>query len=304
MIVVITGNNDYAALRELKQMVNKFVKDYGDFGLEKLDGADTEPGQLLDMISSVPFLSEKRMVVITNFGANKTLIEHIEQIIDSIYEACDLVIYEHKFDKRSSLYKTLKKRTEFREFNVLNEQDLSKWLVVEATNREGELKPNDANYFIYRAGTNQMLLSNELDKLLSYNPKIDQASIDALIEPLPLGSVFDLLDSAFAGNKQKTVNLYKSQRKQLAEPQAIMSMIAWQLHVLASVKFAGDKPAQQIAKDSKLNPFVVNKALTALRSKTKDQIKGLVKRATELDQRLKSEMIDADDAVMHFLLTI
>lgn len=304
MIVTLTGVNDFARVSELKKLMADFVRQYGDFGMEQVDAGDVEFGRLLETVASLPFLAAKRMVIVHDLSANKTLGEKIEQLLDAVSDTTDLILAERKFDKRLTLYKTLKKRTDFREFTELDERGLSSWLTKAAAERGGNLKPNDASYLVQRVGTNQMGLSNELDKLLSWDKNISRDSIDMLTEPLPQGSVFDLLDAAFSGNKQRAMALYEDQRKQQVEPQAIMGMIAWQLHVLAVVKFNEKDGAGAIASAAKMSPYSVNKALNLTRKMTTTQVKDLVARALRLDVRLKSEMIDADDAVQHFLLTI
>lgn len=304
MVIVLSGSNDFARKSELTRLVTEFVAKYGDFGLEKIEAGNVEFGRLLESVASLPFLAQRRMIILQDPGQNKVLGEHIEQLLDAVADTTDLIIDERKFDKRLSLYKTLKKRADFREFNELDERSLAAWLVSEAKARGGSLKPTDASYLVQRAGPDQMGLHNELEKLLTYEPDITKATIDALTEPLPQSSVFDLLDAAFAGNKKRAMELYQDQRKQQVEPQAIMGMIAWQLHVLAVVKFNDKLPADELARTAKLNPYVVRKIQNLTRNLTQKNVKDLVSRALELDVRLKSENIDADDAVQHFLLTI
>ena len=83
-----------------------------------------------------------------------------------------------------------------------------------------------------------------------------------------------------------------------------MAMLAWQLHVLATVKVAGDKSADEIAREAKLSPFVVRKTVMIAKKISLAEVKKLVRRALELDVRMKSQNIDADEALQHFLLTI
>jgi DNA polymerase-3 subunit delta len=303
MVIVLSGTNDYLRHVELKKLVSEFIKEHGDFGLEKIDASDIELGRLLENVASLPFLAGRRMIVLSNLGANKTILENIEQLLDAVADTTDLIVDERKFDKRLSAYKTLKKRVDFRELNEMDERGLASWLIAEAKTRGGSLSSNDASYLISRAGLNQMGLSNELDKLLSFDPKITRESIDELVEPLPQSSIFDLLDSAFSGNKRRTIELYEDQRKQQVEPQAIMGMIAWQLHIVAVVKSNEKDDADTIAREAKLNPYVVRKTLNITRNLTQKEVKALISRALDLDVRLKSENIDADDALQHFLLT-
>lgn len=304
MIRVLSGNNDFARANELKKLTLEFTRDYGDFGLEKVEAGEVELGRLLESVASLPFLAPRRMIVLSEPTANKSIGEHIDELLDAVSDTNDLIINESKFDKRSVLYKTLKKKTDFHEFNDLDERQLTQWLSNEAKTRGGELKPADADYLVRRTGTNQLGLSNELNKLLSYEPKITREVIDNLTEQLPQGNVFDLIEAAFNGDIRRAMELYKQQRKQQVEPQAIMGMIVWQVHIVAIVKANEKLGADAIASAAKLNPYVVRKTMNLSHNLTQKQMKDLVRRTLALDVRLKSEMIDPDDAVQHFLMTL
>jgi len=304
MVTVLTGTNDFARRAELKRLSSAFVAGHGNFGLETIDASEVDFGRLLESVSSLPFLAPRRMIVLINPAGNKSLVENPNELLDAVADTTDLVIEERKFDKRLVLYKTLKKLASMQEFTELDERSLATWLSAEAVTRGGKLAAKDAIYLVARLGTNQMMLSQEIDKLITYEPQIIRQSIDLLTEPLPQSSVFDLLDAAFSGNRRRTLELYQDQRKQQVEPQAIMGLIAWQVHILAVVKFNEKDGADSIAQASKLNPYVVRKTMNLTKNLSQKKVKDLVAKALALDVRLKSEMIDADDAVQHFLLTV
>ncbi len=304
MVEVLTGGNDFGRKAELKRITTEFATKYGDFGLEIIDASEVELGRLIECVSSLPFLAQRRMIILINPAGNKSLIESPEKLLEAVAETTDLIIDERKFDKRLNLFKTLKKQAQIKEFTELDERGLASWLVTEADKRGGHLGANDANYIINRLGTNQLGLSQELDKLLTFDPKITKTSINLLTEQLPQSSVFDLLDAAFSGNKKRTIELYQDQRMQQIEPQYIMGMIAWQVHILVLVKLNEKDGPESIASASKLNPYVVRKTLGLTKNLTSGHVKELSNKALSLDIRLKTETIDADDAVQHFLLTI
>ena len=304
MVRTLTGGNSFALKNELNKIITEFIKAYGDFGLERIEAGEVELGRLLESVASLPFLAPRRMIILSDPSANKSINDHIDELLDAVADTTDLIIVEAKFDKRLTLYKTLKKKTTVKEFAELDERALPKWLVDEAKLRGGGLILPDATYLVQRVGANQMTLHNELDKLLVYQPVITRATIDLLTEPEPQGTMFDLLDAAFSGNTKKALDLYQDQRKQQVEPQAIMGMLAWQMHILAVVKANEKLGPEGIASAAKLNPFVVRKTMYLTSSQSLRDIKALVKRVLDLDIRLKSEAIDADDAIQHLLLTI
>src|SRR5690606_24141563 len=122
-----------------------------------------------------------------------------------------------------------------------------------------------------------------INKLVLFDPHISRESIGLLTEPLPQSTMFQLLDAAFAGDNKRALELYDEQRAQKVEPQAILGMIAWQLHVLALVKTAEQQGITDIAKEAKLSPFVVQKSRGITRRLSLAKLKDLLNRAHKLD---------------------
>jgi len=125
-----------------------------------------------------------------------------------------------------------------------------------------------------------------------------------LTDPLPQSTVFELLDAAFAGRTERAFALYEEQRALKVEPQAIIAMLAWQLHVLAVVKAGGSRTPDEIAKEAKLNPFVVRKSQAITRKLTLEYIKELIGDLLSLDMQMKRSSLDADEALQLYLLKL
>lgn len=304
MTITLTGSNDFALRTALRELRDEFVAAHTSMGLEQYDGAELDPQQLPSIVQALPFLASRRMVIITQPSAQKAVQEGLEKLLADVPETTELIIVEPRPDKRTSYYKTLQKQTDLREYKELQEFELGKWLVEQAKASGGSLSTADANYLVQRVGVNQLLLSNELQKLLSYNSSITRQSIDELTEKNPQSTTFDLLDAALAGNQQKMLQIYHEQRQQKVEPLAIMALLAWQLHIVALVKTAGERSPQAIASEAKVSPYVVKKSLAAAQRCTLQQLKQWIADAARLDVRLKSQPIDADDALQQYLLSL
>jgi len=304
MITTLTGPNSYLIQTELHKIRNDFVSKFGDVGLEQLDGDEATAERLIEAVQSLAFLAPKKLVVLRNPSTHKSFTESIETILSGVPETSDIIIIEPKFDKRSSYYKVLKTKTEFKEYTELDRVKLNNWIVQYAKERKGQISLNDAHYLVERVGQNQQLLASEINKLLTFSQSIDQTNIDLLTDQAPQGSIFELLDAAFSGRQKRAISLYRQQRALKTEPQQIIAMIAWQLHVLALVVTAGNRSSNEIAREAHLNPFVVQKTMHLAKNLSLVQVKGLVARALDLDIKLKSQTIDVDDALQHFLLTL
>jgi DNA polymerase III delta subunit len=303
-VITLTGENDFALRRELKQLVETFVAEHGDLSLERVDGQEADFQRVQEALTSLPFLASRKMIVLREPGSHKQFAEQAEQIFDNLPETNQLIIIEAKLDKRLSYYKFLKSKTDYREFPELDINGLSRWLVEAAQAQSGSLSSGDARYLIERVGAKQQLLSNELEKLLLYDAKVTRQTIDLLTEPTPQSTIFQLLEAAFAGNSRRTIQLYTQQRALKVQPPQIVAMLAWQLHVLAIIKTAGDRGPDIIAKEARLNPFVVRKSQSIARNLQPTQLKKLISDLLKLDIATKSTSVDADEALQHYLLTV
>jgi DNA polymerase-3 subunit delta len=302
MITILTGRNSFMLQQELQRIINKFVSQHTDMGLERLDGEEVEYDRIREGLQSLPFLASKKLVVLRDGSANKQFLENAEKLLKDIPESTDLVIVEPKIDKRLSYFKLLKKIGDFKEFNELDGNGLTHWLVDQAKSRGGVMTISDANLLVDRIVINQQLLANELEKLLLYNPKINKESILLLTDKTPQSSIFDLLDAALNGKTELALELYIEQRQQKVEPAQIMALLAWQLHVLALIKTAGNRDTNDIASEAKINPYVVRKSTAIADKLSYDDLKKLISYVRELDHRLKSESIDPDEALTNLFI--
>lgn len=304
MIVTLTGANDHLRKHELTQLITAFIAEHGDMAIERFDGEEATTDRMRESVQSMPFLSGRKLVVLREPGKQKTFAEHITDVLKDVPDSTDLIIHEPKLDKRGTYYKTLKKLTDYREFGDLDAASLAAWAVDYIRGQGGSLHSNEARFLIDRVGPNQQLLQRELDKLLSYDSAVTRATIELLTEPTPQSTIFELLDAAFGGRAERAFALYREQRALKVEPQAIIAMLAWQLHVLAVVKAAGTRSVDEVAKISKLNPFVIRKSQGLARQLTLVHIKQLVAGLLELDMQLKRTSIDADEALQFYLLKL
>lgn len=291
MVITLTGANRFELQRELDGLVRAFLAEHDEFGLERIDGEEAEYDRLSEALTSLPFLADKKLVILRTPGANKQFAENIEALLSGVPESTDAVLVEPKLDKRSAYYKHLKKVTDYREFAELDANGLARWATEAAKAKGGNLSMGDARYLVDRVGASQQLLDQEIDKLILYKADITRQSIEALTEMAPQSTVFELLEAAFGGNSRRAMALYAEQRALKVEPQQIIAMLAWQLHIVALVKTAGNgRTPDAIAKEAKVSPYVVKKSGGIARSLSLAELKDQIASLLDIDRRLKREL--------------
>lgn len=305
MITTITGDNDFGRQQALDEIVSEFLTEHDQMAIERLDGEEVPLNRLTESLSGVSLFSEDKLVIIRAPGTQKAFAEASADLLASVPATTQVVLLEPKLDKRTAYYKYLKTNTNFIQCDTLEPRQLGRWITEVAKAQEGTITASDAQYLIDRVGANQQQLQTEINKLLNFDPHITRQTIDRLTDLSPQGTVFELLDAAFAGRTQRALDLYHNQRQQKIEPLAIIGMLAWQLHAMAVAQAAGpDIDDRTIAKDAGLNPFVVSKSRRAVRHLTRAQLQKLIQRLLQLDVDLKSKTLNADDAVSQFIIEV
>jgi DNA polymerase-3 subunit delta len=316
MITILTGSNSYLLREALRRLVATFVSEQGyedagsaDMALERLDGEDASYERLQEALQSLPFLVSRKLVVLQAPSCNKQFTENADTLLKELPETTDLIIVELKLDKRLGYYKLLKKQKGFQEFTELDENGLAKWLVGLAKDKGIALMSADARYLVERVGANQQTLASEIEKLSLYvskdKPDVTRTIINQLTVETPQSTIFQLLEAAFGGNTRRALELYGEQRALKVEPQQIIAMLAWQLHVLALVKAAGSSvSADVIARDAKLNPYVVRKSAGIARKLTIARTRQLIGDLLTIDERLKRESLNADDVLLNYFINL
>lgn len=302
MTVTLTGANDYARQQALDGLVAAFVATHDELAVERLDGQEAELSQVTAALTANSLFTSHKLVVLRQPGANKQFAEQVEHIFGQVPESTDVIVVEPKLDKRLSYYKFLKSQTDFREFPQLDVAGLANWLSDMAKQQGATLTPADARFLVDRIGPNQQLLFNELSKLALYDPHISRQTIELLTDPTPQSTIFELLEAAFAGRGKRAMELYAEQRALKVEPPQIVAMLAWQLHVLAIIKTAGNRSDTDIAKEAKLNPFVIRKSHAIARQLSRSDLQQFINDLLDIDVRSKRTAIDADEALQHYLL--
>lgn len=315
VITILTGSNNYLLRAELHRLTAAFIHEQGadpdmaDMMLERLDGEEASFERLQEALQSLPFLVSKKLVVLQTPSLNKQFTEQAEKLLPELPETTDLILVEPKLDKRLAYYKYLKKQSGFTEFPEMDEMGLAKWLVSEARAKSAQLGLADAKYLVERVGNNQQTLASEIEKLSLYvsadKPDVTRTIINLLTVETPQSTIFQLLEAAFAGHTRQALDLYGEQRALKVEPQQIIAMLSWQLHVLALVKAAGNRTTpDSIARDAKISPYVVRKTAGIARGLTVARTRQLIADLLTIDERLKRESLNADDILLDYFVNL
>lgn len=105
MIRVFYGENRVEAEKEIRRILGE--------GYEVVDGADLRPEDLSSLLMGQTLFAQERRILGRDVLANRALAADLPKYVKTPHE---VIFWEMKVDKRSSVYKELKDRVEWREF--------------------------------------------------------------------------------------------------------------------------------------------------------------------------------------------
>ena len=292
------GEDNYTLYQKIKFWKDQFEKKHGgDMNIEIIEGKTLEPRTFGTNLQALPFLAEKRLVIVKDF-MEKAKAEEQKAIADilktEVPDFCVLVFAEIKDpDKRTTLYKTLNKIAKVEEFKPLSPPQLLKWITEQTTTRGGLINQPEASFLGERVGPNLWQLSNEIDKLISASggeTPITKQLIEDLVPESLSSSIFKLTDSLATKNRKGSLKVFKTLVDSGEDLMMIFYMLIRHFRILIQAHYLvnqGEHPTT-IAKKLKQHPYVAQTASNQSKNFTRDQLKDIYGKLLNIDKSFKT----------------
>lgn len=130
-IYLFHGKDNYTAGKKLTHWREEFEKKFGDLNIHIFEGGKLTAGEFNEAICTLPFLSDKKLIIIQDFlsEAKEEERKNLTEYLDKVPEHCLVIFIEHKTpDARTSLYKKLSKIGQNIEFKDLEKPELIQWI--------------------------------------------------------------------------------------------------------------------------------------------------------------------------------
>ncbi len=113
MIQVFYGDDRVRAKSEISKILGENYEVY--------DGPELESTDLPNLFLGNSLFSDARSILIRDFLANKTIADKLQDYLDTPH---NVILFELKLDKRSTVYKALKDQITFKEFALQKNPNL------------------------------------------------------------------------------------------------------------------------------------------------------------------------------------
>jgi DNA polymerase-3 subunit delta len=328
MIYLFLDADDYLAhrrLSELKQALGD--PELADLNVTELDGKHVDVSEVLYNASVMPFLSDRRLVIVRDFlnqldkrlatikSTDHPVYGEIIRLMDGLPQlpdTCDLVFIDRSVDKRRHLWKgfsrdTDKKRRkipgiaelikagtiQLEALETPNARALPGWIQNYARSQEIRIDGRAVQMLADYVGTNLRQLTNELEKLAAYaaGRTITASDVQLLVSDASEALIWDLTDALSQRNGRKAMRSLYELRRNDANPFYLLSMIARQYRIMIKVKDAMSGASvneYDIAKLVGEKPYPVKKAMQQCRQYQIDELESIMERLLNTDYAMKT----------------
>ena len=184
-VYLLTGDEPYLILQAKHMLKNGMIREGDTMNYAEFTDAKVDINTLQELAFTYPFFSEKRLLLLDGTGILKTGKDEFVNIMDNMPETTCILICESEVDKRSKVYKWIKKNGYIGEFLKKNQTEkvLLRWIAALLGKEKKQIRENDAIYFLQKVGDDMFQIKNETDKLIAYvgeKEEITKEDIDAI----------------------------------------------------------------------------------------------------------------------------
>ncbi len=296
MILFFYGENIYNSQKKLLVLKERFLKtDSEGMNLKELEGAELTFSDFVKELETMPFLGGKRLVIVRNLlleNKDHSLLEKILVQLEKVPESVVLVFFEKGVpDKRSKLFKVLKKIAQTEEFFLPEPWQVNKWIEEEVAKRGGKINSLAVDKLAVFVGNNLWQLSNEIDKLIAYagGKEIKSEDVELLVKAKVDKNIFRLTDAFGKKDRKLALQILHEFIDLGLKPEYLLAMLGGHLRNLIQVKESSQNGLYpvQIQALTKLHPYVVKKCLEQSRAFTLEQLIRIYEELAGLDEKLK-----------------
>lgn len=303
MLFFISGTDHFRCQQKLKELINQFVqkRDQSGFNIIKLDGESLEADRFEQEVLTVPFLSEKKLIVIKNILKNKkrwgSIFEFLrshEERLENNLAFIELIDPEKKTKPSGPFFEYLKKQKYYWQFNLMNDNQLRVWLKNHLNGQKIKMEERAIDELIMLVGNDLYQLTSEIKKLTAFKNGeiIKEGEVKKLVKAKFDENIFNLVDAIGTKNRKRALKLAADQLNSNNHPLSILTMIGWQFKTLIKVK---EKLSlnrrvnnQQLANELGLHPFAVQKASWQVKNFTNERLVSAQVALLEIESQLKS----------------
>ena len=292
-VYVLYGQEVYLQKQYRDKLMSALVGDGDSMNVWHIHGKDYSIPQLIDFAETMPFLAERRVILLEGTGVLKSGGEALAEYFAAPCDTTTWILVESECDKRSKLFKASDKAGLCIEFGAQDETTLKRWILGILKKENKQITQSTLELFLDKTGTDMQVIRMELEKLLCYTldkSVIESADVEVVCITRITGHIFDMVDAIGVRNQQKALNLYNELQALREPPIRILFLIGRHMNILLQIKDLKKRGVENKAMAAKVGvpPFTVGKYVKQASLYKTSQLKFALERCIQADEAIKN----------------
>ena len=292
-VYILYGEEAYLRNQYKDKLKNALLGEGDPMNFHYFEGKDVRPGEVIDLAETMPFLAERRVIILENSGLFAHGGEELAEYLSAPSETAYFVFVEPTVDKRSKLYKAATAKGRAIEFGAQDEAVLKRWILGFLKKENKNITERDLNLFLDKTGSDMENIRGELEKLLCYclnRDVITAQDIEEVCTKQVSSRIFDMISAVAERNQKKAMELYYDLLTLKEPPMRIMFLIARQFNLLLQVKELRNKglDANAIGTKVGLAGFIAGKYVTQASKFKEDDLRRALADCVESEEAVKT----------------
>ena len=294
-VYLLYGSEDYLKRLYRDKLTTAIIGDKSSMNYSYNEGNDLNLVSIAEVVNTLPFFNDRRLVVIENSKLFKNQNE-FNEVLKEMPDSTIVIFIEREVDKRNKLYKFVKNNGTICEMNGLDEANLKLFVASLLEQSQKKIRANTVSYFIDKTGSDMVNIQNEVEKLIGYTKDRDIVTtedIDAVVTTQITGKIFQMIDAIGSKKQKNALDLYYDLLSVREKPMSILYLITRHFNILLQVKSLTTKGLgkSEISEKVGIPPFTVNKYQAQGRNFTSKGLIFAIELATDIEEKVKSGLV-------------
>lgn len=305
-VYILYGEEAYLR-NQYKDKLKSALLGGGDpMNLHYYEGKDVRVGEVIDLAETMPFLAERRVIILENSGLFSRGGDELAEYLSAPSETASFVFVEPTVNDKSKLFKAATAKGRAIKFGMPNEADMKKWILGLLKKENKKITEHDYNLFLEKTGSDMTNIRSELEKLFCYCMNRDIITAQDIEEVCTVqvsNRIFRMVDAVAEKRQKKAMELYNDLLALKEEPMHILSLITRQFKLLIEVKELRSKgvDVKAIAKEVGIAEFAARNCVTQAAKFTREDLRTAL---TDCVESMEAVVTGRMDKVMSVELLI
>ncbi len=311
-VYILHGDDEFAIHSFLDERMKPKMGESSETTMDitTLDGGSATIDRIQAETHTVPFLSKRRMVVLSHplsLAKSKPAQEKLIALLDSIPASTALVlIIDNGLEEDHWLIRWVRKnnqRSWAQLFSLPKGPAMTHWILDQANQLGGSFENQAAQLLASYVDEDPRLAKSEIIKLLTYVDylrPVTEIDVRELVADVRQGDVFEMVDAIGFGDGKKAMFMLRRLLEE-GKPLTLYGMVVRQFRLLIQVRELLDEdPAQdhfKIAKKMGVHPYPIKKIIPQAKLFTLPQLKTIFHQLSEIDQAIKTGQLEDELAL-------